>query len=229
VLITFSGLDGAGKTTLINWLRTTLEHQDRAVAVYHMNDQVGVYAYARSLRDRLWGLRRPNNGGAGASRAHPPASRSVRVTREHRGGSRLRQLRYTILWNKPLRRLLYPVDLLIFLGYRLWVEGIQGKILVMDRYFYDSLVDVADGRNWGLLRVLERITPVPDVPIFLDVDPEVASHRKNEHTLAYLRQRWAAYREVFQWVDPTVKLTDLPLPDAQSALQQVLLVRLPPS
>jgi thymidylate kinase len=226
VLITFSGLDGAGKTTLIHWLRTTLEQQDRSVAVYHMNDEVGLYAYARALRDRLRGQPRPQRGG-GAGMEHPQASRSARTAREHRSESRLRQLRYTIVWNKPLRRLLYPVDLLIFLGYRLWIEGIQQKILVMDRYFYDSLVDVADDDSWGLLRLLERITPVPDVPIFLDVNPEVASRRKNEHTLAYLRCRWAAYREVFQWVGPTVKLTDLPLTAAQSALQQVLLVRLP--
>lgn len=229
VLITFSGLDGAGKTTLINWLRTTLERQARPVAVLHMNEQVGLYAYARSIRNRVWGSRTRENGRAAAQRTEgPPVGGPPFGSAEDRLGSRLSQIRYAILWNKPVRRLIYPVDLLIFLGYRLWVEGIRRKILLMDRYFYDTLVDVADGRNWDLLRLLERITPVPDVSVFLDVDPEVACRRKGEQTVSYLRHRWAAYREVFQWVRPTVKLTDVGLGDAQSILQQVVLERLSP-
>ena len=53
MLITFSGLDGAGKSTLIEWLKTALEEQDRQVAIFHLNDHVGLYAYARFVRDRL--------------------------------------------------------------------------------------------------------------------------------------------------------------------------------
>ena len=36
MLITFSGLDGAGKSTLIAWLKDTLERRNRRVAVFHM-------------------------------------------------------------------------------------------------------------------------------------------------------------------------------------------------
>ena len=230
VLITFSGLDGAGKTTLINWLRPILERQTRLVTVLHMNEQVGLYAYARSIRNRVWGIRTPKHNRATYQRTEgPPVGRSPVVPTETGPNVRLRRIRYAILWNKPLRRLIYPVDLLIFLGYRLWFEGVRRKILIMDRYFYDTLVDVADGRNWGLLRLLERLTPVPDLPVFLDVDPEVACRRKGEHTLHYLRHRWAAYHKVFQWVGPTVKLSDVALDDAQTVLQHVVLERLPPS
>ncbi|HEY6854406.1 MAG TPA: hypothetical protein VI139_09160, partial [Gemmatimonadales bacterium] len=55
MLITFSGLDGAGKSTLIGWLKAELERRKRAVTVLHMTDNVGVYAAVRALRD---GLRR---------------------------------------------------------------------------------------------------------------------------------------------------------------------------
>ncbi|HEU5262475.1 MAG TPA: hypothetical protein VFU41_13745, partial [Gemmatimonadales bacterium] len=53
MLITVSGLDGAGKSTLIGGLRAALERHGHTVAVLHMNDDVGVYAYARRARDGL--------------------------------------------------------------------------------------------------------------------------------------------------------------------------------
>src|SRR5205823_11253430 len=55
MLITFSGLDGAGKSTLVRWLQQTLEREHRRVVVFHMNDHVGVYAYLRRLRNQLGG------------------------------------------------------------------------------------------------------------------------------------------------------------------------------
>src|SRR5947207_1433603 len=68
MLITFSGLDGAGKSTLVRWLQQTLERQHRRVVVFHMNDHVGVYAYLRRLRNQLGGAPPPpllGTGGAG--------------------------------------------------------------------------------------------------------------------------------------------------------------------
>ncbi len=57
MLITFSGLDGAGKSTLIEFVSATLEGERRTVCVLHLNDDVGIYAFVRGLRDRLRGGR----------------------------------------------------------------------------------------------------------------------------------------------------------------------------
>src|SRR5213082_4253239 len=135
MLITFSGLDGAGKSTLVRWLQQTLERQHRRVVVFHMNDHVGVYAYLRRLRNQLGGAP-PRNGGAGA----------------------LRRVRDALLWGRVLRRVIYPLDLLLFLVYRLYHESIRRRVVIMDRYFYDTLVDIADGRHWGVLRLLYWLT-----------------------------------------------------------------------
>jgi thymidylate kinase len=78
VLISFAGLDGAGKSTLIAWLKSLLEERNRQVAVFHMNKDVGIYAYARALQDRLQNMiheRRPvavpagGNGGETGERS----------------------------------------------------------------------------------------------------------------------------------------------------------------
>src|SRR5439155_1721805 len=151
MLITFSGLDGAGKSTLIERLKITLEQQHCRVAVFHINDHVGVYAYLRALRDRVRG-----GGGAIPSNGSPPTAPPAPSSRLR---AAYRRVRNAVLWNKPLRRLIYPVDLLVFLVYRVYVEKLRKQVLVMDRYFYDTLVDAGTG-----FRIVPARALLPELP-----------------------------------------------------------------
>jgi len=225
VLITFSGLDGAGKSTLTDWLKETLERQGRRVAVFHMNDHVGAYAYVRTLRNWLFGG--PRRGFAAPGESEAPSAPANATQGAYPGlRERMWRLRVAIVWSKPLRRLLYTLDLLVFWGYRLYLEKGKRQILIMDRYFYDTLVDVSDGRNWFWIRVLQRITPTPEVPVFLDIGPEESFSRKGEYSVPYLRKRWAAYKTVFPWVRSGVTLANSDLNDAKAVLQRVVMERL---
>jgi thymidylate kinase len=216
MLITFSGLDGAGKSTLVAWLKQELEREHRRVVVFHLPDHVGIYAALRALRDRLLGRPPEDNGGAPTG---VPARGPVRRT--------LHRIRNAVLWNRPVRRLLYPIDLLLFWAlYRVPLEKLGGRVLIMDRYFYDGLVDVADGRHWAWLRLLKRLTPTPDVPVFLDTGPEEAFARKREHTVEYLRRRYLGYRTVFPWVASSVVLASQDLAAAQAALSRIVRERM---
>ena len=224
VLITFSGLDGAGKSTLIAWLRKELEGRDRAVTVLHMTDDVGVYACLRGVRDRL---RRGLGDDGGAPPGQPRWAGTPPSPDEGRTvGSRLRTLarrvRTAILWNRPIRRLLYPLDLAIFAAVRCYVEAIRGRVLIMDRYFYDTLVDVADDGRWFWVRLLERLTPTPDVPVFLDITPEESYARKGEYSVPYLALRGAAYRAVAPLVPSALVLQNVDLASSQQALAQAV-------
>jgi thymidylate kinase len=222
VLITFSGLDGAGKSTLIEWLRQTLEGQNRPVAVFHMNDHVGAYAYLRALRDRLFGgpPRPPGAGDGGPEGGGGEPGRPAEGLRE-----RVWRLRIAIVWNKPLRRFLYLFDLVVFWCYRLHIEKAKRRILIMDRYFYDTLVDVSDGRHWFWIRLLARITPTPEVPVLLDISPEESYNRKGEYSVEYLRKRWLAYRTVFPWVRTAITIQNRDLESAKATLERVVTER----
>jgi thymidylate kinase len=189
VLITFSGLDGAGKTTLIERLRSDLSRQGRPVTVLHMNDHVGIYAWARAMRDRLLG--RPHVD-------TPPRTAAA--------ATRLGRLRDGVVWNKPLRRLLYPLDVLCFAVMRFYIERVRGHILILDRYFYDRLVDVADDRTGKGSALLARITPTPDLAVLLEISPEAAFARKGEYSIAYLQRRHAAYSRVFAGLPSCLRL-----------------------
>jgi hypothetical protein len=196
VLITFSGLDGAGKSTLIAWLRTELERRRHPVTVLHMTDQVGVYACLRAVRDGIGRLARRSNGGP-ASAPRPAGARGL-----------LRRIRDLVVWNRPIRRALYPIDLVIFLSLRFYIETVRRRVLVMDRYFYDTLVDVADDRRWFWVRLLAHLTPTPDVPVFLDTSPALSYARKGEYSVAYLTRRARAYHAVRSLVPALVLPND---------------------
>lgn len=214
MLITFSGLDGAGKSTLIAWLRTELERRHRPVTVLHMTDQIGVYACLRAVRDGLVRLaRRSHGGGAGAP---PPAGAKGLI----------RRIRDRVVWNKPIRRALYPIDLVIFASLRFYIETVRRHVLVMDRYFYDTLVDVADDGRWFWVRLLEHLTPTPDVPVFLDTSPALSYARKGEYSVAYLTRRARAYHAVRSLVIPALVLANDDRTATERALARALAHRL---
>lgn len=206
MLITLSGLDGAGKSTLIEWLRDALETNGHHVTVLHMNHDVGVYAYLRRLRDRLM-----RSSGR-------PQPRRLRTGRD--------RLRRAIIWGRTLRWCIYPVDLLIFALYRTYVEKLRKRVLVMDRYFYDTLVDLSRGSERGN-RLLEALTPVPDVAALVDVPPETAALRKAEYSLAYLSERWPFYQSVFSRVPGGVRIPNSEPTSARRMLWRVVAARMP--
>jgi thymidylate kinase len=212
MLITFSGLDGAGKSTLIAWLQRELERRARRVAVFHMNDHVGVYASLRAIRDRV----RPH-------RAPPRPEGPAATTPVTRG---LVAVRNALIWSKSLRRLLYPIDLVVFWVYRLYIEKLRGRVLIMDRYFYDSLVDVSNGSGTRWVRFLARITPTPDLAVFLDITPEESFARKGEYSVEYLRARWRHYRTVAPWVRSALVVDNRDLATTQRQLTRALEERL---
>jgi thymidylate kinase len=203
MLITFSGLDGAGKSTLIELLKMELEGQSRRVAVFHMNKDIGVYAYLRFIRDFLLSL-----GCLRRARGVKSAAKGSKAAEDGKIKSAAWSLRKSVVWSKALRRWVYVIDLCLFFFYRLYLEKLRKRVLIMDRYFYDRLVDVADGRGWLGLKLLKSLTPRPTLPIFLDITPEESFARKGEFSVDYLRRRRALYREILSWDEGTVVISN---------------------
>ena len=221
MLVTLSGLDGAGKSTLAEALKASLEKTGVPAVIFHMNKQVGIYACARSLRDaflRAVRLRRPEPRAA-------PVDRDGFSAKPGRAKAMLLEIRRRIIWNKELRRWVDLGDLVAFLVYRLYAERVRGQVLIMDRYFYDRLTDIADGRHWRYLRWFSRITPVPDVPILVEVSPEEAFARKGEYSVDLMTRRRAIYQEVFRWVPGAVILCNDDRHRAAEELQRLVTER----
>lgn len=212
MLITLSGLDGAGKSTLAEALKASLDRDGTPAAIFHMNKDVGLYAYLRNIRDAVWGSGKTPEPGQLTDRAN----------------GALREIRRRIIWNKPLRRLVDIGDLALFLLYRLYVEKLRGRVLIMDRYFYDRLADQADGHRWKYLRWFAGFTPVPDVPVLVEVSPEEAFGRKGEYSIESMTLRRSNYREIFRWVPGSVNLTNDELDEAVETLRLLVQSRMNP-
>lgn len=104
---------------------------------------------------------------------------------------------YGVVRSVFIKRVVLLADISLFLFYRLFLEKIGGRVMIMDRYFFDSLADVADGRRWGYVQTVLKGLSLPDLSLYIDVAPETAFARKGEYSVDYLRLRRAKYLHIF--------------------------------
>jgi len=204
-LVTFSGLDGAGKTTLIDELARELRAHGRRVRVLTMYDDVSFYSRLRRLRDLFRSAGRSHAGSRAASAGTGPL--------------------YAIVRSAPVRRMAFFADVASLVIRRLAVTLRRDDVLILDRYLYDTLVDAADG-GWPSIPVLLRLAPLPDVPILVDVDPAHAFARKGEYDVVYLARRRSVYRDIFTRIDGAVVVRNDDLVSATAAVRDAVRHRL---
>ena len=213
MLITLSGLDGAGKSTLAEALRASLAKDGIPAVIYHINWQLGLYAVLRKARSTVKRL----------ARGSPQLEQRAGAT----GRSTLPEWQRRLVWSKGLRRCVDLIDLGGFALYLLYVEKVLGRVLIMDRYFYDRLTDLADGRHWAYARLFARLIPTPDVPVFVRVDPQVAFERKGERSVEAMTRRESHFAIIFGWVPNAVEIDNDRLDRATEELRAIVLARTP--
>ncbi|NTW14891.1 MAG: hypothetical protein HGA38_00805 [Candidatus Moranbacteria bacterium] len=171
-LITFSGTDGSGKSTQLSLLREYLEGKGFRVAYFHaLEFSVG----NRTLRF----LKGKKDFRPGSEHANVTAS-PVSVF---------------------LRTCSLLVDLIAFPFHR-WRLGRQGyDILLSDRYFFDTIVNIEylaglRRHRCTLLPLAETLVERPDLSFFLDIDPESVMRRDNapEQGIEYVRAKRDRFR-----------------------------------
>jgi thymidylate kinase len=91
---------------------------------------------------------------------------------------------------------------------------IHGRLVILDRYYYDFFVDQARFRMAVPLRMVRlafRFVVKPDLVFYLDVAPEVARSRKVEVPLEETVRQREAFRGLAQWL-PNAHIIDASLP-----------------
>jgi len=178
VLITFSGIDGAGKSTQIEKLRNYLSGEGIRLRQLAFWDHVAVFRKARS------GFSKHvlQSDGSIGSPEKPAARRDKN------------------LQSWPLsvgRSLLHLMDMV-----NLWrvvrKEKQPGTVIIFDRYIYDQLAALPVERWWarGFARLLLRLAPKPDISYLLDAIPEEARARKPEYPLEFMHKYRRSYLEL---------------------------------
>lgn len=180
LLVSFSGIDGAGKSTQIELLHTRLAQNGSTVLRLTLWDNISVLP---RLREGAMGKTFGGDRGVG-SPEKPVLRRDKNVRRWYLTAGRC---------------LLYTLDalhLIAVLG-RAKRES-KVDVIICDRYSYDELATLPldNGMVRAYARALVRIIPQPDVALLLDADAETAVNRKPEYPLDFVRQYRRAYLAV---------------------------------
>lgn len=175
-LLTFSGIDGAGKSTQIDaLLRNLRDHGHRFQLYTFWDDVVAFSKYREHLSLHVF------KGDRGVGSPERPIER-----RDKNVGAW-----YVVV----LRLILYLFDAVRL---SMVVEGCSGddiEYVIFDRYFYDELANLPF-QHWPVrlyVRSLLRLVPKPDRAFLLDADPETAVSRKPEYPLEFVHRNRHTY------------------------------------
>lgn len=179
LIVSFSGIDGAGKSTQIQKLREYLS--DRGVAVQELTFWDNVVMFPRV---RAGFSRRVLQSDGEIGTPAKPADRRDKNTQ-----------------NAPLllgRSILHLFDVMNLRRIVAKAKADNSGVLIFDRYIYDQLAALPMQSWWArtFARLLLRVAPQPDLSYVLDADPEVARARKPEYPLEFMRKYRSSYLEL---------------------------------
>ena len=199
LLITFSGVDGAGKSTQIENLRERLASAGLKIRQLAFWDDVVVGTrYREGFVHKVYGSEK----GIGAP--DKPVNRRDKNMR----GWYLTCLRHAMY-------LLDAINLRFVMGKALR-SGTD--VVIVDRYIYDELVNLPMDRaaTRSFVRMAASLVPRPDIAYLLDADPEAARARKPEYPVDFLHQSRAAYHRLANLLGTMTLIPPLPLAEAKA-------------
>lgn len=207
-LVSFSGIDGAGKSTQIAALRTLMAGSGVQVRVIPFWDEV---ARLKNLRETSG--HKIFKGDKGVGSPERPIERRDKNVR-----SRTMSL---------VRLFLYTVDSLSLRFVVRRALRFGAGFLICDRYAYDEFVNL-NLRNPFMrlyVRLMMKLVPRPDVSYILDADPIQARARKPEYPLEFLYNCRESYLTLSELIGGLTIIPPNPVPEVHrqivSALSQV--------
>ena len=204
LLITFSGMDGAGKSTQIeNLCRRAASYGLRVRQLAFWDDVVVLKPWREGFVHKV--LKSEQGIGAPGK----PVNRRDKNVRK---------------WYLTVaRHLLYLLDALNLRRVVARARRGNADVLVMDRYLYDQLANLPLERRFArvFVRAVARLVPRPDIAYVLDADPQAARARKPEYPVEFLEESRRRYLGLAALLKTTTVIPPLPLDDAMFAVDTV--------
>jgi thymidylate kinase len=176
LVITFSGIDGSGKSTQIEKLSKYLAQAGIPVHILALWDDVALFRDARSHFSRT-----VLQSDSAVGTPERPVERKDKNAQ-----------------TGPLlfgRSILYALDLISLRGTVRRARTEIGGVIIFDRYIYDQIAALPM-QHWltrAYAKFLLSFTPKPDLGYVLDAEPEDARARKPEYPLDFMQQYRNSY------------------------------------
>ena len=177
LLVSFSGVDGSGKSTQIENLCSALHAAGAKTTLLAFWDNIVVgVKYRESFVHKVYKSER----GIGAP--GKPVNRRDKNVRAW--------------YLTAARHLLYFVDALNLCRVVAHQRKTSGAdLIILDRYIYDELsnLDLENRLSRSFIRFVHAFVPRPDIAYLLDADPVAAHARKPEYPLEFMKSCRRAY------------------------------------
>lgn len=184
-VITFSGLDGSGKTTIINAFKEELESSGLVVKTPTMYDDLSFYATLRAMRNSIRKLFGKKFELSGEAEINPnPESYSNSIV-------------YMLIRSKSLKALVFLLDTMSIYLYLIFKTN-YSDVILLDRTSYDYILDILPKKYKKVyLSVGLFCSFKPSLSVLIDTPAQVSYDRKGEHSVEYLEWRSVAYTQIF--------------------------------
>jgi thymidylate kinase len=202
MLLSFSGIDGAGKTTQINALQRRLAQTGCQILLLSFWDNVAMLTRVREeLAHSILG------GDRGVGQPDKPLRRRDKNVRS---------------WYLTAARLFfYSLDTVHTNLVVARAIKSTADVVIFDRYIYDEFANLFSCR-WLTriyMRLLLKCTPKLDISYLLDADPELARERKPEYPFEFLKRNRESYLDLSEAAGMMV-IPPLPAPEVSQRIME---------
>lgn len=202
-LISFSGMDGAGKSTQIESLSAAMRQAGVPFRIVRFWDEV-----AALVRFRETASISVFKSDAGVGMPGAPVNRRDKNVRS---------------WYMACVRLfLYTLDAFSLRGLVAKASRSDSEVVIFDRYIYDELANL-NLKNTAIriyIRLILALVPKPDVSYLLDADPVQARARKPEYPLEFLYVNREAYLTLSRLISGIIVIDPLPVDEVKAEIMK---------
>jgi thymidylate kinase len=201
-LISFSGIDGAGKTTQIEHLCSCLQEHGLRVVRLSFWDDIAVWSKIRA------GVGQQALGDRKADWADPGSF--VPKNNKH--------IRKWYL--SAVRAAFYLLDVARLRGLLASRLIEDSDVVILDRYIYDQIANIYSQSLAARVyaRILTKMAPTPDLAFIVDASPAAAFARKPEYPLEFVHQNRRTFLRLREYVPQLIVISEGGPEEVRSAI-----------